>query len=61
MIGQKYIYNIAQANFFISKGAKVKEVGYNAKSQKTYVLFNYYDLQPLYEEWESYKERINLI
>lgn len=53
MSNKKYIYNYELANFFIQQGCKILETGLN--KNRIYWLFDYNEIQPAYEKWNSRK------
>lgn len=46
-----YIYNLAQANFYMQKGIKPLDVGIHDVTNKTWFKFDYYETQLAYSEW----------
>ena len=46
-----YIYNPIQANFYISQGVMIKEVGIHPVSKKMWFKFSYNGSYKTYSEW----------
>jgi hypothetical protein len=49
--GFVYIYNIEQAQFYISKGIKVIDTGINKRTNRVWYKFSYDDTLQTYSEW----------
>lgn len=49
----QYIYDLNQANFYISKGVKPVEIGIHDKTKKTFVVFKREELTPIFYEWKK--------
>jgi hypothetical protein len=51
MNGKKYIYNSAQANFYIQEGCKCLETGKHHKTNKIFWVFDWSETQQAYAKW----------
>lgn len=51
MDDKKYIYNPAQASFYINNGAKVLDTGIHHKTKKIFWVFDYFDTEKVYLLW----------
>ena len=52
----KYIYNITWANYLMLHGAVCKGTGRNQKTGGIYWVFDYRQVQPIYEEYNQLKK-----
>ena len=57
---KKYIYNPAQANFFINYGVQVLETGLHLKTKKIFWCFDYYACQEAYCRWNQMCKNTNI-
>jgi len=47
----KYIYNVDQANYYISEGCRVLGTGRHHQTKNVFFMFNHNDTQIAYEKW----------
>ena len=57
----KYIYNVDQANYYISEGCKVLGTGRHNQTKNVFFIFGHNETQSAYEKWckkcEEYKKQ----
>ena len=56
---KKFIYNYQLANIAMKMGIKCLETGRSSKTGNIFYVFDYNEIQPVYEVWEEYKKEFN--
>lgn len=52
---EQYIYNLKQANYFVSQGARVIKIGIHKKTLKVFIVFYREDIERFKSSWLEYK------